>query len=166
MDLVWKIVLMPLAALAFLAGSMLPAVVAVAWDPTLWPIALLAVAVNILMFFVLAYFYRKPAGWRLLELSATTFLAVLVISYALGLLITIWIWAAIHADWSRETGSAQRSGTIESGRMELPGSSHHNSANISPVFLTRPRRGNIFVTVAVCSSALMADMASSAKTWL
>ena len=37
------------------------------------------------------------------------------------------------------------------------------SANISPVFLTRPMRGNILVTVTVCSSADRADMASSTK---
>jgi len=42
----------------------------------------------------------------------------------------------------------------------------NNSANISSVFLTKPIRGNIFATVAVCSSADMADMASSTKTWL
>ena len=39
----------------------------------------------------------------------------------------------------------------------------NRSANISLVFLTRPMRGNILVTVSVCSSSDMADMASSAK---
>jgi len=42
--------------------------------------------------------------------------------------------------------------------------SFDRSANMSPVFLTRPIRGNILVTVSACSSADRAAMASSAKT--
>jgi hypothetical protein len=38
-----------------------------------------------------------------------------------------------------------------------------NLSRISPVFLTKPMRGNILATVSVCSSADMAAMASSAK---
>ena len=38
------------------------------------------------------------------------------------------------------------------------------SASISLVFLTKPMRGKILVTVDMCSSIDMADMASSAKT--
>ena len=38
-----------------------------------------------------------------------------------------------------------------------------SAANISSVDLTRPSRGNIFVTDIACSSADRADMASSAK---
>jgi hypothetical protein len=39
----------------------------------------------------------------------------------------------------------------------------NRSANISLVFLTKPMRGNILVTVNLCSSSDRADMASSAK---
>ena len=39
----------------------------------------------------------------------------------------------------------------------------NRSANISLVFLTKPMRGNVLVTVNTCSSIDIADMASSAK---
>ena len=66
---------------------------------------------------------------------------------------------------------ARRKGDATAAQVQLKpwqnadapaGAKTHNqsfdrSANISPVFLTRPMRGNIFVTVSACSSADRAD---------
>ena len=49
-------------------------------------------------------------------------------------------------------------------RKPIMNQSFDRSANMSPVFLTRPMRGNILVMVNACSSADRAAMASSAKT--
>jgi hypothetical protein len=103
MDLVAIVIFMPFAIVAFFAGMFVCGIVGFIippkpshYAPDPWgTYALIGLTFNVANFALLAYFRRQSKDWRIFHFSKATFLAIMVISYILGLSVTIWIIASL-----------------------------------------------------------------------
>jgi hypothetical protein len=96
---------MPFAIVAFFAGMFLFGLVGFihppkplfGFAPEPWGMyALIWLGLNAANFALLVYFYRQPRDWRIHRLSRTTFLAIMVVSYLLGIFAGFWMLAGVY----------------------------------------------------------------------